>query len=86
LGRQSQFQWDGSGNMVGSTDPLGFSTQTFYNDHSKPITKSVSGGGLTITQAYQYDNKGNLIKATDPSGAVTQVNYDSLGRMLFTYF
>ncbi|MEM7392215.1 MAG: hypothetical protein AAF492_07685, partial [Verrucomicrobiota bacterium] len=56
-------------------------TTTTYDAAGRILTRSVTGGSLTMVSSNSYDGAGRLLSATDPSGLVTLYGYGSGGRV-----
>jgi RHS repeat-associated protein len=77
-----QFQYDGSGNRVGATDPNGNITM-YSNDSSGDMTAQVAVLGSTpVATTYTYNTFGEVLTMTDALGNVTTNTYDSHGNLL----
>ncbi len=85
----TRYVYDGNGNLVRETDPLGLVTEYLVDARGQTIAKlepSVSYAGsptppdsLGATRAmtqFDYDSVGNLRAIVDPLGAVTSYQYD----------
>ena len=81
--------YDGNGNQIAATDPLGRQTQ-FHYDALNRLTSVVEPNAATgvagsgPVTAYAYDAVGNLRRLTDPDGFVTQYLYDQMNRRIET--
>jgi RHS repeat-associated protein len=71
------YQYDGSGNLVKTINPMGNSATTTYNSQGSPLTKT---DALNRTTKYSYDGAGNLTSQTNALNQTTQYTYDALGR------
>ncbi|MGB7229083.1 MAG: RHS repeat-associated core domain-containing protein [Candidatus Acidiferrales bacterium] len=77
-----QFQYDGSGNRVGATDPNG-NIVMYANDSTGDVTAQVAVLNSTpVTTTYTYNSFGEVLTMTDPLGNVTTNTYDSHGNLL----
>jgi YD repeat-containing protein len=73
------FTRDANGNVLTSTDALGYTTQYSYHPtFSNKVTSITDAVGNTSLFTYDPAN-GNLKSATDPSGATTTFGYDATG-------
>ncbi|HEV2372371.1 MAG TPA: LamG-like jellyroll fold domain-containing protein [Streptosporangiaceae bacterium] len=77
----SSTAYNGLGQVVSTTDPLG--NQTTYGYDQLGDTASVTNpmGGVSH---YTYDTNGDLLSATNPAGAENAATYDYLGRKVTT--
>ena len=73
------FQYDGTGNQIGQTDPNGDPSLSVYDPENRLIQSIDALSGVT---AFDYDDNGNLIVVTAPNGAITNFAYDPLSRRL----
>ncbi len=77
--------YDGDGNVLSVTDPMGNVTTYAYDAANREISEldpnpsdgSATGGPLTV---YAFDAAGNLYSETDPDDNTTTYGYDALGR------
>ncbi|MFZ0641082.1 MAG: IPT/TIG domain-containing protein [Candidatus Acidiferrales bacterium] len=77
-----QNQYDGNGNLIGTTDPNG-NTVLYANDSSGDVTEQVAALNSTpVTTTYTYNSFGEVLTMTDPLGNVTTNTYDSHGDLL----
>jgi len=77
---ETDYVYDGYGNLVLETDPEEHPTQYVYEStHTFPI--GIINAKDQIA-GYEYDvGTGNLLSYTDPNGYVTTYNYDEFGRI-----
>jgi RHS repeat-associated protein len=74
--------YDGNGNLIGTTDPLG-NTTLYASDSSGNLTTQASVLNSTaVTTKYTYNSFGEVLTMTDPLGNVTTNTYDSHGNLL----
>jgi RHS repeat-associated protein len=71
--------YDGDGNLIKQTDPLGNLTTSAYDQLGDQTSVNEPNGGVT---RYTYDNDGNKVSETGPTGARTQYTYDFMGRQV----
>jgi RHS repeat-associated protein len=71
--------YNGLGQKLTETDPLGHQTTYTYDQLGDTATMTAPNGGVTH---YTYDTNGDLLSTTDPVGALTEATYDYLGRQL----
>jgi RHS repeat-associated protein len=77
-----QYQYDGSGNRVGATDPNGNITM-YANDSSGDVTAQVGVlNSNPVATTYTYNSFGEVQTTTDALGNVTTNTYDSHGNLL----
>jgi RHS repeat-associated protein len=78
-----QNSYDGYGNVISTTDELGYVTSYGY-DSSADLTSIVQPviGGTYPTTSYTYNSFGEVLTMTDPLGHVTTNTYDSKGNLL----
>lgn len=73
-----RFSYDGNGNVLTSTDPLGNITTFTY----EPVFNNVASetDPLGNTTILKYDSHGNLLTGTDANGHTTSFVYNSFGQ------
>jgi RHS repeat-associated protein len=75
--------YDGSGNVLTRTDPLGITTTYTYDSSNDLLSQSTPLNGTTnATTSYTYNSLGEVLTVTDPLGNVTTNTYDSHGNLL----
>jgi RHS repeat-associated protein len=76
-------QYDGSGNIVWTTDALGHTTLFRYDSSNNLISKTVQvDANTTAVTAYTYNSFGEVLTMTDALGNVTTNTYDATGNLL----
>lgn len=82
-GRETRFRYDGDGNLISTTDPLGNRTATEYNAAGLPTRIETPAGRVTENR---YDSRLNLVgtTSTGPQGGrlETTRTYDQYGQLL----
>jgi RHS repeat-associated protein len=80
--------YDGAGNLVVMTDPLGAETVTVHDYANRPVAVMRNGvsvygetGDQDLLSYITYDKAGNILVATDFEGNDTVNFYDALGRL-----
>lgn len=84
IGAQNQstaYQYDASGNLTGTTNPLSYSSANTYDALNRLIQVTDPAGGIT---RYAYDANDRLTQVTDPRGIGTAYSYDGLGNLTQT--
>ncbi len=78
-----QYQFDDLGNILSTTDELGYTTSNTYdsNNNLTSITQPAVGGTNPKT-TYTYNGFGEVLTMTDPLGNATTNTYDSNGNLL----
>jgi YD repeat-containing protein len=79
LGSTTSFGYDEYGNLISTTDALGFTETRTYNAIGL-ITQEIDQSGNTAT--YQYDSIYNLIQYTRPDGSSEGFTYNQLGELV----
>ncbi len=69
-----QFQYDGTGKLIGSTDQLSNQIQYTHDVADQVETIKDRNGNSTV---YNYDADGNVIKVTDALGHIKMSTFDS---------
>ena len=77
-GAAHRYAWDGEGNLLAYTDPLGHSTHWRYKHGGDPLERK---DALGQSIHYTYDAASRLIRLTNEAGAVTHFHYDVLDRL-----
>jgi RHS repeat-associated protein len=76
-------QFDGSGNIVWTTDALGHSILFRYDSSNNLISKTVHvDANTTAVTSYTYNSFGEVLTMTDALGNVTTNTYDANGNLL----
>ena len=73
------YAYDALGNLLATTDALGYSTFRVYDYGSRLVADYDQNMGATT---YGHDLVGNLLSLTDPVGARTDYAYDGLNRLV----
>jgi len=82
--RNSQFVYDGQGNLIESTDARGSITKmTYTNGRLMTQTRGYGTPDATMT-SYTYDAYGNPLTVTDGRGNTTTLTYDAYDRLTQT--
>ena len=76
-GNETTLAYDGGGNLIRVTDPVGRSIELSYS--SSRLTQITDPIGRTFH--YMYDGDGNLVGYTDARGGTTTYSYDSEHRV-----
>ena len=91
LSENASNQYDYAGNAITTTNFLGQTTTTNYDELNRPITltRSLNSGlyGYNLVTGYNYDPNSNLITTTvtnSPISATTGNIYDKLNRVITT--
>ncbi len=77
LGNRTSYQWDGNGDLIASTNPVGGTTSYEYSN--RLVTLEIDPNGNRTT--YQHDSSGNTLTEISPIGAVTYYHYDGGNRV-----
>ncbi|MFD4131237.1 hypothetical protein [Streptomyces goshikiensis] len=77
-GRES-WTWDGEGNPVAHTDPVGNTTRHTATRFGVPATRTDPDG---TTYAFSYDTELRLTGVTNPQGLIWSYAYDEAGRLV----
>lgn len=72
-GKVTRTTYDGKGDVVSRTDPLGNTTTSDYNDLGEPTSVTTPTGRES---SFFYDSAGNLLDSTDPAGETTTYRHD----------
>ncbi|MEH2294032.1 RHS repeat-associated core domain-containing protein [Nostoc sp.] len=76
--RRKTYTYDAAGNTITETDPLGHTTEFFYDKLDRLIQTYFDDGSNAFTT---YDALGRTVGETDSSGKTTKFEYDSRGRL-----
>ncbi|MFZ2029934.1 MAG: LysM peptidoglycan-binding domain-containing protein [Vitreimonas sp.] len=76
---ETNYAYDGLGNVVSITDPNGAVTNFAYDKLGRILTRTDALGGVTT---YQYDAFGNVIKTIDPRSNASTIAYDKANRII----
>ncbi|HOT92942.1 MAG TPA: N-acetylmuramoyl-L-alanine amidase [Anaerolineae bacterium] len=79
LSRTTRTEYDGVGNVVKTTDPMGFASTFVYNKNGWMTTMTDALGGVT---RYEYDPEGATTAMVDANGHRTGYAYDLAGQLL----
>jgi RHS repeat-associated protein len=74
-GNPTTSTFDGDGNVLTTTDPLGRTTSYSYNSFDE-VTQTVSPAGEVSSAT--YDAQGNILSSSDPTGQTTNYTYADL--------
>jgi len=77
-GNIRRYAYDSRGNVVQSTNPLGYTTSVAYDDMGNPTSIFQADASLL---SFSYDAQGNLLKAVDPLQRTTEFAYSPEGRL-----
>jgi RHS repeat-associated protein len=72
------YQWDSSGRLVETTDPMSNTMAFAYDDFGR-VAAITNPLGHAV--AFEYDADGNLVRSVDELGAETRRGYDALGQV-----
>ena len=78
-GNKTQVEYDGRGNVIRRTDPLGASETMEYDARNRLVRRVDKNGNVTRTQ---YDGNGNTTARTNALGHITQFVYDHNDRLV----
>jgi len=78
-GADTQYEYDGLGNLKTVTDARGNATSRTFDKLGRVLTETDALGGIV---SYEYDAFGEVTKVTDARGYATTKTYDRLGRLL----
>lgn len=72
-----------SGGTISRTDPAG-RTRTVVSDEAvgRPLSDTLSGGGLSVATSFTYDGGGRLKTVTRPEGNRAEYDYDDRGNQI----
>ncbi len=77
----TSFTYDGLGNVLTRTDPLGFVTSFTYDQLGHVLTKTLPiDASTTAVWTYTYDAFGNVLTVLDPRSNTSYSFYDLLNR------
>ena len=79
LGKSWSSSYDGNGNLLTATDPLGQTTTRTYDNVNRLLTVK---DALNNQTTYTYDKWGNRLTLTDPNGGQTGYSYDKANRLI----
>jgi len=79
LSNSTHFEYDASGSLVKTTDPLKRVTQLSYDDLSR-LEESVDA--LLGKSSQTFDAEGNRNSLTDPNNNTTRFDFDTSGRLV----
>ena len=71
-GNETHFAYDGAGNLIQETNPLGFATVLEYNKQKLPTKITAAGGAVT---QLAYDANRNLVSMTNPLGYLMRMQH-----------
>ena len=82
----SSFTYNGVGQVLTTTDPLGIVTQYGYDARGNPTTivRDAGPGHINQTTSMTYSALGDVTSVTDPNGNVTTRTYDAKRQPLTT--
>ncbi len=75
---ETDYTYDGDGNRLTVTDPLGHTVTTAYDERDKPYLFT---DALSHTVKYDFDGNGNTVKLTDELSHATTYAYDGLDKL-----
>src|SRR5262249_53710815 len=75
LGNTTTNDYDGSGNLLRTTDPSGVVSAFAYDAAGNPTSITVGGGLMT----FEYDGAGHVTRQTDAAGTPADYTYDAAG-------
>jgi YD repeat-containing protein len=78
-GQATLFVYDGNGNVVQRTDPLGHTLSYAYDALDRMIGVNLPG---SVSYAFAYDALGHVVKVTQPRGLETTYAYSAFGELL----
>ncbi len=77
--RTTTYEYDGNGNIIKETDPLGRETTYEYDGNNLLRKKTDRRGGVW---EYRYDENLNLVWEKDPLGRINEYTYDKMDHRL----
>jgi RHS repeat-associated protein len=77
----SEYDYDSAGNLLSTTDTLGFITAYAYDSANQLISTTDPQNNTALNS---YNNHGLLATTTDVLGRVTTYTYDDAGRLIHT--
>lgn len=75
LDNQHTYTYDGWGNIITSTDPVGSFSQIEYRKFNFPFLPTEAIDATGGKWKWEYDENGNIVKTTDPLGAKVLCRY-----------
>ena len=82
----TMYEYDSLDNLTKEILPDGRSLTYTYDNLGNELTRKISDGKKTITNAKGYDSQSNVISITDGNGATTTYEYDKLNNNIKTVF
>jgi YD repeat-containing protein len=73
-----QYTWNGEGQLLAYTDPLGGSTRYTYDGDGRPLTRTDAAGRSLV---YRYDPAGRLTTLVNENSAQTPFLYNLLDQL-----
>ncbi len=73
-----QYTWNGEGQLLAYTDPLGGSTRYTYDGDGRPLTRTDAAGRSLV---YRYDAAGRSTTLVNENSAQTQFRYNLLDHL-----
>ncbi len=77
LSRTTYTEYDGVGNVVKMTDPMGFASTFVYNKNGWPVREINALNGETV---FGYDAEGAVTAITNPNDHTAHFEYDLVGQ------
>ncbi|WP_116115984.1 putative T7SS-secreted protein [Austwickia chelonae] len=78
-GGQNRWEYDGEGNLLRRTDPLGLVTSWEYGRFDRPVARVAADGGRV---EFEWDPERRLVAAVDPLGRSWRYEHDAAGRVV----